>query len=93
MVNGDGVVGRGQRGQITRTNPGLDGCFYKARNRAEFDLAGNECGDRDLVRGIEYGGCAAPGAQRLIGQPQCGKTLEIGRLKGELAYLGEIESG
>src|SRR5215469_18358443 len=91
MVNSYGVVRRVERGQIATTNPGLDGCLDEPRNRAEFDLAGNEGRDRDLVRSIEDGGCATARTQRFIGQAKSRKPFEIGSLESKLADPGKVE--
>src|SRR5262252_1820166 len=91
MVDSDGVVSGVERGQIPTTNPGLDGCLDEPRDRAEFDLTGNEGRDRDLIRGIEDGGCATACTQGFIGQAKSGKPSEIRSLEGELADPGKVE--
>ena len=93
MVNGDGVVGGRQRGEIAGANPVLHRRLDEARDGAKPDLAGDEGGHRHLVGGIEYRRGAAAGPQRIVSQPQAREPFEIRRLEGELPDLGEIELG
>ena len=93
MVNGNGII-RGRQGrEVPGANPVLDRRLDEARDGAKPDLAADEGSHRHLIGGIEYRGGATAGAQRVVGQPQTRKTLEIRRLERQLPDLGEIEPG
>ena len=52
-----------------------------ARDRGEGEPAREERRDRDLVGGVEHRRRVAAGAQRLVGEPQARKALEVRRLE------------
>src|SRR5260370_844972 len=93
MVNGDGVVRRRQWRQIAGSYPGVHRRLDQPRDRAKFDLAGDECPHRDLVGGIISCGGAAACPQGIVSQPKRRETIEIWHLEGPLSDLGEIALG
>src|SRR3546814_1709945 len=71
---------------------GLEGALDDLGDAEEAEPAGQEGSHGFLVGGVEGDRCRAAGAERGAGQRQGGKPHGVGRLEGEPADGGEIET-
>src|ERR1051325_340055 len=70
MVNSNRIVGRGQRREISRPDPVVDGGLDQPRDGTEPDLAADEGRYRNFIGRIVDGSRAPASTQCVIGEPQ-----------------------
>ncbi len=91
MVNGQGIRHRLWFMRCSIGQRRFAGPLDQPGDVVEGDAAAEECLDRDLIGGIEHGGRAAAGPQRIERHPQGRKTGEIRPFEGQLPDAREIE--
>src|SRR5512137_2914328 len=70
----------------------LEDALDRRRDSGEPQAALEERLDRDFVGGVQYGTGRAPVAQRLVGEPEAGKTPEIRRLERQFPQAAEVQA-
>src|SRR5882762_8371332 len=81
MVNGKRILDGTRLPHHPAADCGIERSLYQCGNTHKADPAADEFGDRNLVCGVEHGGCSGTGAQRRPGEPERREALEIGPLE------------
>src|SRR5580704_18678886 len=90
MVNCQRFRNVGRRAQFASSRHRGERFCDKARDVGEADSSIKERRNGDFVGGVEGGGGASAGAQRLDRQAKRWKTLEVSALEGQSAKRGKV---
>src|SRR3984957_4576023 len=90
MVNYERFRNVSRSAQLARRGHRGERFCDKARDVAETNSLIEERRNGDFIGGVEGGGRASAGAQRIDRQPERRKTLEVGAFKGQSAKRGKV---